>query len=79
MDYDVNNTVDFFFEIESIAVNNSLVLHMTRRSIGCGFTFWFTNQKQECSKRVVFLLNHMTIPELVEKLKSEAKRFKYHQ
>ena len=46
MDYDVNNTVDFFFEIESITVNNNFVLHMTRRSIGCGFTFWFTNQKR---------------------------------
>ena len=77
MDYDVNNTVDFFFEIESIAVNNDFILHMTRRSIAGGFTFWFTNQKQECSKRVVFLSNHMTIPELVEELKSEAKRFKY--
>ena len=77
MDYDVNNTVDFFFEIESIAVNNDLVLHMTRRSIGCGFTFWFTNQKDERSKPVVFLSNHMTIPELVEELECEAKRFKY--
>ena len=77
MDYDVNNTVDFLFEIESIAVNNDFILHMTRRSIGGGFTFWFTNQKQERSKRVVFLSNHMTIPDLVEEVKSEAKRFKY--
>ena len=71
------NYYDFLLQLESIALTYGFRLIMNRAPVGCGFIFYFKDDKTgDYSRSYAFNLNHCSTKELFHELKRIAVEFK---
>ena len=71
------NYYDFLLELESIALTYGFRLIMNRAPVGCGFIFYFKDDKTgNCSRSYSYIMNHCIALELFRELECIAKEIK---
>ena len=71
------NYYDFLLQLESIALTYVFRLVINRAPVGCGFIFYFKDDKTgKYSRSYTYLINHLVASELFRELECIAKEFK---